>query len=115
MRFLRRPGDDPSLFAIELETLDRRAFADINTSIQLQLVDRFITGQTDCALRRHLDSMGPDTPMRDIVDSCRVWESHAEATHSCGNGQDPEYPRNGQDPDILGLRGPPCQQAGNVD
>ena len=83
-RAFRRPGDDdPSVFAIELETLARRAFADINTSIQLQLVrDRFITGQAECALRRHLDSMGPDTPMRDIVDSCRVWESHSEATDS---------------------------------
>ena len=40
--------DDPSIFAIELET----------------------------ALHRHLDSLGPDTPMADIVDCCRVWESH---------------------------------------
>ena len=38
--------------------------------------------------------MGPDTPMRDIVDSCCVWESHAEATDSWGGGQDPEYPRS---------------------
>ena len=94
MRVFRRPGDDPSVFAIELETLARRAFADVNTSVQLQMVrDRFIAGQVECALRRHLDSMGPDTPMRDIVDSCRVWESHAEATDSWGGGQDPEYPR----------------------
>ena len=43
MRTFRRPGDDPSVFAIELETLARRAFADVNTSLQLQLVrDRFI-------------------------------------------------------------------------
>ena len=94
MRAFRRPGDDPLVFAIELETLACRAFADVNTSIQLQLVrDRFIAGQAECALRRHLDSMGPDTRMRDIVDSCRVWESHAEATDSWGGGQDPEYPR----------------------
>ena len=38
--------------------------------------DRFIDGQSECALRRHLDSLGPDTPMADIVDCCRVWESH---------------------------------------
>ena len=89
-----RPGDDPSVFAIELETLARRAFTDANTSIQLQLVrDRFITGQAECALRRHLDSMGPDTPMRDIVDSCRVWQSHTEATDSWSDGPDLEYPR----------------------
>ena len=38
VRAFRRPGDDPSVFDIELETLARRAFVDINTSIQLQLV-----------------------------------------------------------------------------
>ena len=27
---------------------------------------------------RHLDSLGPNTPMTDIVDCCRVWESHHE-------------------------------------
>ena len=54
----RRPGDDPSIFAIELETLARRAFIDIDPSIQLQMVrDRFIDGQAECALRRHLDSL----------------------------------------------------------
>ena len=66
-------------FAIELETLARRAFIDIDTSIQLQMVrDRFIDGQAECALRRHLDSVGPDTPMAYIVDCCRVWERHRE-------------------------------------
>ena len=39
---------------------------------------RFIDGQAECALRRHLDSLVPDTPMSDIVDSCRVWESHRD-------------------------------------
>ena len=79
-RAFRRPGDDPSIFAIELETLARRAFIDIDTSIQLQMVrDRFINGQAECALRRHLDSLGPDTPMTDIVDRhCCVWERHRE-------------------------------------
>ena len=44
---------------------------DIDTSIQLQMVrDRFIDGQAECALRRHLDSLGPNTPMADIVDCC---------------------------------------------
>ena len=52
---------------------------DIDTTIQLQMVrDRFIDGQAECALRRHLDSLGPNTPMTDIVDCCRVWESHCE-------------------------------------
>ena len=40
--------------------------------------DRFITGQEQRALRRHLDSVGPDTPISVIVDRCRVWESHGE-------------------------------------
>ena len=93
-RAFRRPGDDPSVFAIELEMLARRGFTDINSSIQLQMVrDRFIAGQAECALRRHLDSMGPDTLMRDIVDSCRVWESHTEAANSWNGGSDPKFPR----------------------
>ena len=51
----------------------------IDISIQLQMVrDRFIDGQVECALRRHLDSLGLDTPMADIVDCCRVWESHRD-------------------------------------
>ena len=78
-RVVRRPEDDPSVFAIELETLARRAFGDIDSSIQIQMVrDRFIDGQAECALRRHLDSLKPETPMSDIVDSCRVWESHRD-------------------------------------
>ena len=40
--------------------------------------DRFIDGQAECALHSHLDSLGPDTPMSDIVDCCRVWESHRD-------------------------------------
>ena len=72
-RAFRSPDDDPSVFAIELETLARRAFADIDSSIQLQMVrDRFIDVQAECALRRHLDSFGPNTPMQNFVDSCRV-------------------------------------------
>ena len=78
-RAFRCPGDDPSIFAIELETLAQREFIDIDTSIQLQMVrDRFIDGQAESALRRHLDSLGQNTPMADIVDCCRVWESHCE-------------------------------------
>ena len=52
-RAFRRPGDDPSIFATELETLARRAFMDIDRKIQLQMVrDRFIDGQAERALRR---------------------------------------------------------------
>ena len=37
-RASRSPSDDPSVFAIELETLAGRAFADVNASVRLQLV-----------------------------------------------------------------------------
>ena len=37
--------------------------------------------------------MGPDTPIQDIVDSCRMWESHAEDTDSWGGCHEPERPR----------------------
>ena len=55
--------------------------------------DRFIDGQAECALLRHLDSFGSDTQMRDIVDSCRVWESHNEATVRRQDGSDRNSPR----------------------
>ena len=35
------------------------------------------TEQDSCALGRHLDSVSPET-IQDIVDRCRVWESHAD-------------------------------------
>ena len=43
--------------------------------IQLQMVrDRFIDGQADRSLlRRHLDSLGANTPMIEMADSCRIW------------------------------------------
>ena len=82
------------MFAIELETLAMRAFADLNASARLQLVcDIFIAGQMECSLRRHLDSVAPGTPIRDVVDRCRVWESHAKDTDSWGACPNPELPR----------------------
>ena len=46
---------------------------------RLRLIrDRFIAGHESCVLRRHLECLPPDTPLRDIVDRCRVWESHAD-------------------------------------
>ena len=93
-RVSRSPGDDPSVFAIELETLARRAFVDVDASVRLQLVrDRFIDGQAECSLRRYLDSVGPDTPIEDIVDRCRVWESHAEDMNKWEVGCKSDRPR----------------------
>ena len=51
-RVARQPGDDPSMFAIELEALARRALMDVDLKIQLQMVrDRFIDGQADRSIR----------------------------------------------------------------
>ena len=50
---------------------------------RLRLIrDRFIAGHNSCDLRRHLDSAPPETPIRDVVDRCRVWESHADPASS---------------------------------
>ena len=93
-RMTRPPGDDPAAFAIELETLARKAFVDVDATVRLQLVrDRLITGQEHHALRRHLDSMGPDTPISDIVDRCRVWESHEEKVARPTAEHEPTGPR----------------------
>ena len=75
----RTAGEDPSIFVIELETLAMKTFGDMGQMARLRLFrDRFIAGQDSCELRRHLDSVSPETPIRDIVDRCRVWESHAD-------------------------------------
>ena len=48
---------------------------------RLRLIqDQFIAGHNSCELHRHATedrSVPPKTPIRDIVDRCRVWESHA--------------------------------------
>ena len=76
---VQEEGEDPSIFTIALETLAVKAFGDMGHIARLQLMrDRFIAGHDSCALRRHLDSMAPETPIWDIVDRCRVWESHAD-------------------------------------
>ena len=79
-RVVRRSEDDPSVFDIEMETLARRVFMDVDLNTQLQMVrDRFIDGQADRSLRRHLASLKPNiTLMIEMVDSCRIWERHCE-------------------------------------
>ena len=67
---------------------------DVDATVRLQLVrNRFITGQEHRALRRHLDSVGPDTPISDIVDRCRVWESHEEEVARPTAEHEPTGPR----------------------
>ena len=77
----RKPGEDPANFGITLETLAVKAFGDIGQTVRLRLIrDRFIAGHGSCELRRQLDCLPPDTPLRDIVDRCRVWESHSDSS-----------------------------------
>ena len=53
----------------------------------------FIDGQAECFLHRHLDSVGPYTPIEDIVDRCRVWESLAEDMNKWEVGRKSDRPR----------------------
>ena len=88
-------GEDPSVFAIALETLAVKAFGDMGQTVRLRLIrDRFIAGHSSCELRRYLDSVPPETPIRDVVDRCRVWESHAdpEIRRISKPGPEPIYP-----------------------
>ena len=62
---------------------------------RLRLIrDRYIAGHSSCGLRRHLDSVPPETPIRDVVDWCHVWEIHADpAVRRVGKpSPDPIYP-----------------------
>ena len=72
-----------------------KALGDMGWTARLCLIrDRFIAGHGNCDLRRHLDTVSPETPIRDVVDRCRVWESHADPTVR-RNGKpnpDPTYP-----------------------
>ena len=75
----RSAGEDPSIFAIALETLVVKAFGDMSRTARLRLIrDCFIAGHSSCELRRYLDSVPPETPIQDVVERCRVWESHAD-------------------------------------
>ena len=83
------------LLATALETLDVKAFGDMGQTARLRLIrDRFIAGHSNCDLRRHLASVSPETPIRVVVDRCRVWESHADpAVRRFGKpNPDPTYP-----------------------
>ena len=87
----RRTGADPATFTTELEILVVRGFGDMGTCARNRMVqDRFIADQRSCGLRHHLDSVPPDTPIREIVDRCRLWESPSEQKR----GSIPGHPRN---------------------
>ena len=56
-----------------------KAFGDMGPTARLRLIgDWFIAGHSSYELQRHLDNVPHETPIRDVVDSCRVWESHAD-------------------------------------
>ena len=62
---------------------------------RLRLIrDILIAGHSNCDLRRHLDSVCPETPIRDVVDRCRIWESHADPAvrRMSKPNLDPTYP-----------------------
>ena len=94
-RTIRTTGEDPANFATALETLAVKAFGDMGQTARLRLIrDRFIAGHSNCDLRWHLDSAPPETPIRDVVDCCCVWESHADPA-VCRTSKptpDPTYP-----------------------
>ena len=63
-----------------METLAVKAFGYMGQTARLRIIrDRSIAGHDSCELRQHLDSVSPETPIRDIVDRCRLWESHADS------------------------------------
>ena len=53
----------------------------------LMVRDKFIASQRSCDLRRHLDGSAPETSILDIVNSCRIWESHGETADIEDSGQ----------------------------
>ena len=70
----------PSIFAMALETLAIKAFGDMGQTARLRIIrDRFVAGHDSCELHQHLDSVPLETPIQDIIDRCRVWESHADS------------------------------------
>ena len=86
----RSAGEDPSIFALAV-----KSFGDMGQTARLRLIrDCFIAGHSSCELRRYLDSVPPEIPIQDVVDRCRVWESHAdpEIRRVSKLGPDPIYP-----------------------
>ena len=52
--------------------------------------DKFIAAHQSCGLRRHLNNVPPDTPIRDIVDHCHVWESQSKQNMGSAPGAGPD-------------------------
>ena len=90
----RRSGVDPATFATELGILAMRGFADMGERARdLMIHNKFIGAQQSCELRQHIDGAAADASIRDIVDSCRVWESHTEVRYNGRGGLNPKFLR----------------------
>ena len=104
-RFESPTGVDSATFATELGILAVRGFENMGECTRdLMIRNKFIAAQQSCELRRHLDGASADASIRDIVDSCQVWESHTEAGYSAYSGHggpDPKFPQT------IALRIPP--------
>ena len=62
---VRQDGENPSKFAVARETLAVKA---CGPNARTWLIrDRFIASHPNCVLRRHLNSVPPEIPIRDIV------------------------------------------------
>ena len=86
----RRPGVDPATFATELGVLAMQGFDNMGERVRILMIrNKFIAAQQSLALRRHLDGASTEASIGDIVDSCRVWESHAKAEY---DGPDLKFP-----------------------
>ena len=88
---IRRPGVDPAAFATELGILAVRGFGDMGKRARDSMIrDKFISAQRNYGLRRHLDGVSSDTPIRDIVDCGKVIRIGSRGAHGVfGNGQYP--------------------------
>ena len=76
----RQPGLDPAMLATDLGMLAIQGFGDMKEQARDTMIrDKFIAGQGQCALRRQLDGFAQGSPIGEIVDSCRVWESHSDS------------------------------------
>ena len=90
----RCPEVDPATFATELGILAIRGFEDMGKRARdLMIRNKFIAAQQSGELRRHLDGVSSDASIQDIVDSCRVWESHTGVADSWRGGSDPKFSR----------------------
>ena len=69
----RTAEEDPSIFAIALE-IGREGIWGYGSDGAAMSDPRSLHSGTyySCELRRHLDSVPPETPIRDVVDRCRV-------------------------------------------